>query len=136
MWVTIDGDVYDLSAFGELHPGGLAPLRAAAGGDATEDFFSLHRQEVLARPRYAKLRVGRLRGHGSRAEAGAAAVAAVPVPYAEPTWLRRFSPYYKPSHERFRAYLRAFIDREIRPAVWGRALLAHTPSPPCRNGHS
>ena len=38
LWMVIDGDVYDLSKFGSLHPGGLPPLLdpTVAGKDATE----------------------------------------------------------------------------------------------------
>ena len=36
MWLIIDGDVWDVSKFGALHPGGLPPLREVAGGDATK----------------------------------------------------------------------------------------------------
>jgi cytochrome b involved in lipid metabolism len=45
------GGVYDLSgAFAKmLHPGGIPPLLAVAGTDATEAFFGLHRAEVHPR---------------------------------------------------------------------------------------
>jgi hypothetical protein len=38
LWVAIEGDVYDLTGFAALHPGGLAALLAVAGKDATAAF--------------------------------------------------------------------------------------------------
>eukprot|EP00660_Eupelagonema_oceanica_P013862 gene13862-24726_t len=55
LWVVVDGDVYDLSKFARLHPGGEGVLMQYAGKDATEVFFDLHRIDVL--PKYARLRV-------------------------------------------------------------------------------
>jgi len=42
-WVIVDGDVYDVTKFAKLHPGGKQTLLDYAGQDATEDFFGLHR---------------------------------------------------------------------------------------------
>lgn len=47
LWVIIDSVVYDLSKFGDLHPGGAAVLVDVAGKDATTMFYNLHRHEVL-----------------------------------------------------------------------------------------
>ncbi|EEB91892.1 hypothetical protein MPER_09677 [Moniliophthora perniciosa FA553] len=60
LWVIIDSNVYDLSKFASLHPGGIAALidEQVAGQDATEAFFSLHRYEVLKRPQYSRLKIG------------------------------------------------------------------------------
>lgn len=51
LWLAINGNVYDLSKFVQMHPGGAHTLLAEniAGCDATEAFFSLHRSEVLAK---------------------------------------------------------------------------------------
>lgn len=68
----------------------------AAGQDATDAFYGLHRHEVLLKPQYARLQVGTIAGEKSQI------VSNVPgelseVPYAEPTWLSKgyHSPYYK-----------------------------------------
>lgn len=117
LWVVIDSDVYDLSKFGALHPGGLPPLLdpAVAGQDGTELFFGLHRSSVLQEKRYAKLKVGTIAG------AKAKVVEKGTVPYGEAmgTW-RKFSPYYKESHHRLRAAVRSFFEAEIKPhcKVW------------------
>lgn len=63
-YVIIDSIVYDLTKFIAIHPGGRAALldKDIAGKDATAAFFGLHRSEVLWRPQYAKLRIGRVQG--------------------------------------------------------------------------
>lgn len=37
-WLIIRGVIYNVSAFGKVHPGGLATITHAAGGDATTSF--------------------------------------------------------------------------------------------------
>lgn len=48
LWIVVNGAVWDLSRFADMHPGGSGTLlqRDIAGKDATEAFFSLHRSEV------------------------------------------------------------------------------------------
>eukprot|EP00747_Dinoflagellata_sp_TGD_P210082 gnl/TRDRNA2_/TRDRNA2_83412_c0_seq1.p1 gnl/TRDRNA2_/TRDRNA2_83412_c0~~gnl/TRDRNA2_/TRDRNA2_83412_c0_seq1.p1 ORF type:complete len:301 (+),score=28.99 gnl/TRDRNA2_/TRDRNA2_83412_c0_seq1:74-904(+) len=58
LWMAIGGDVYDITRFAKIHPGGIAPLKKFAGKDATKAFFSLHRAGTLGR--YRHLRIGRL----------------------------------------------------------------------------
>jgi len=112
LWIAIDGDVYDLSKFGALHPGGLPPLleSTVAGKDGTELFFGLHRSSVLKEKRYARLKIGTVQGSLAKAKSQGI------IPYAEPmgTW-RKNSPYYKESHHRLRASLRSFFQTEIKP---------------------
>mmetsp|Transcript_32042 Transcript_32042/g.92013 ORF Transcript_32042/g.92013 Transcript_32042/m.92013 type:complete len:527 (-) Transcript_32042:108-1688(-) len=112
LWVVIDGQVFDLSRFGALHPGGLPPLLdpTVAGRDATELFYGLHRASVLEEPRYARLRIGVLAGLSPKKQWEGT------VPYGEAmgTW-RKFSPYYKETHHKFRAAVREFMDTEIKP---------------------
>lgn len=49
----IDSRVYDLTEFLEDHPGGQFVLLQIGGGDATIDFYNLHRHAVLEK--YAHL---------------------------------------------------------------------------------
>ncbi|KAI8327085.1 acyl-CoA dehydrogenase/oxidase [Blakeslea trispora] len=93
LWVIIDGSVYDLTRFANLHPGGQAPLVELAGKDATEAFYSLHRQEVLKR--YAQYKIGVLENFEPQIEwQGDGALSN--VPYAEHSAFQGFkSPYYK-----------------------------------------
>ena len=60
LWVVIDDDVYDLSRFAMLHPGGLPPLTDAAGSDATDVFYGMHRAEILQEKKYARFKVGKV----------------------------------------------------------------------------
>ena len=110
LWIIIDGDVYDMSTFKDLHPGGAPPLKFAAGQDATADFFGLHRKEILESPRYSKLKIGKIAGYEKHDES-----LSPPMPYGEALFLRKHSPYYQEHHHKFRAAAREFIDREIAP---------------------
>ena len=110
--MVIDGDVYDLTMFVSVHPGGAGPLVEAAGTDATALFFGLHRGSVLDDPKYAKLKVGTLVTVKSAPGDGTNTL----MPYAEAHgFWRKHSPYYRQSHHEFRAAVRAFVDAEIRP---------------------
>jgi len=112
LWIIIDDDVYDLTDFGFLHPGGIPPLLDVAGQDATDLFYGLHRRSVLEEPRFAQLRIGKVEGSSPPIAASVENV----IPYGEAMgYWRRKSPYYKKSHHDFRAALREFVDREIRP---------------------
>ncbi|KAG8932579.1 hypothetical protein FRC01_013209 [Tulasnella sp. 417] len=118
LWVIIDAKVYDLSKFSRMHPGGLSVLldEEVAGQDATEIFYSLHRQEVLLKPGYARLQVGVLQGEEPEI-LPLAPGALSKVPHAEPTWLTRgyYSPYFKDSHRKFQAAMRKFVDEIVYP---------------------
>ncbi|KIJ51568.1 hypothetical protein M422DRAFT_65512 [Sphaerobolus stellatus SS14] len=144
LWVVIDAIVYDLSKFAKFHPGGVGvlldeevgeavlpmlklwPLLSnilihLAGQDATETFFSLHRQEVLEKPRYARFRIGTVEGEKPTIKAAVAGEISR-VPYAEPTWLTRgyYSPYYNESHKRLQHAFRKFVDEIITPDALAR----------------
>ncbi|TPX72950.1 hypothetical protein SpCBS45565_g00388 [Spizellomyces sp. 'palustris'] len=114
LWIIVDGRVYDLTNFADLHPGGLTVLLEVAGKDATQEFYGLHRQSVLAKfgPKYE---IGTIKGVKPKI------VLQKPgdiskVPYAESSaWQGFYSPYYNESHFRFRAAVREFIQKEIIP---------------------
>lgn len=112
LWIVIDNEVYDLSKFGELHPGGLPPLLdpTVAGKDGTELFFGLHRSAVLQEKKYARFKIGTVEGSKPKPKK----LGTVPYGEAMGTW-RKVSPYYKESHHRVRAEIRAFFDAEIKP---------------------
>lgn len=71
----------------------LTPI--TAGQDATEQFFSLHRYEVLNKPQYQRLIVGKVEGEESQIYDRIVGEVST-VPYGEPTWLSPgyHSPYY------------------------------------------
>lgn len=114
-WVIIDGFVYNLTSFLDLHPGGRGVLLPYAGRDATEIFYSLHRAEHLKQ--YSdRLLVGRLpTTTASRPQFPAAAHISA-VPYAEPSaWQHFKSPYYTAKHLQFRSAMRHFVQSELVP---------------------
>jgi len=111
-WIIVDGDVYDITRFAKLHPGGKQTLLDYAGEDATEDFFGLHRLEVL--DKYKRLRKGRLGDAGPPSPSAADAFGQISkVPYAEPSHLQGVpSPYFKESHVALRKAARKFYSEE------------------------
>ncbi|TKA50532.1 hypothetical protein B0A53_06110 [Rhodotorula sp. CCFEE 5036] len=123
LWLVVNGNVYDLSKFAELHPGGAGVLlaREIAGQDASEPFFSLHRSDVLTK--YDRLRIGRLAPVKASESAPKRKEYLLPVdgelspvPHAEPDWLhpKLFSPYYSPSHRALQTSMRDFFDSRVR----------------------
>ncbi|MEN9580937.1 MAG: hypothetical protein RJA70_3946 [Pseudomonadota bacterium] len=59
LWVVIGDEVFDLSAFAESHPGGLAVLAAGAGTDMTEQ-FNLAPHSAQTRVFMLNFRIGRV----------------------------------------------------------------------------
>lgn len=58
LWIAIHGEVYNVSAFLEEHPGGEDVLMEQAGLDATEAFDDIgHSEEAIER--LSQYRVGR-----------------------------------------------------------------------------
>ncbi|KAJ7052487.1 acyl-CoA dehydrogenase [Mycena amicta] len=128
LWVIIDTKVFDLSNFARMHPGGLSVLldqklvrttTTVPGKDATEAFYGLHRQEVLARPQYARLQIGKISGESpqiiSRPVGGLSS-----VPYAEPSWAHLSSPFFTDKHREFQAAIRRFCEEVILPDAVAR----------------
>lgn len=112
-WVVVDGDVYDVTKFAAVHPGGKQLLLEYAGKDATEEFFGLHRLEVL--DKYARLKKGRLAGAGPPLKKASEAFTDISaVPFAEPSYLQGYkSPFFKESHTALRKVVRQFFSGEI-----------------------
>jgi hypothetical protein len=92
---------------------------SSAGKDATTAFFSLHRAEVLEKPAYKRLIVGRL------PKSVAAGPQMLPpqagdlskVPYGEAMWLADgfSSAYHSESHRKFQKAVRAFMREVVLP---------------------
>ncbi|KAF7330528.1 Acyl-CoA dehydrogenase [Mycena venus] len=97
LWVIIDSQVFDLSKFAGIHPGGQSVL-------FDED------------PQYARLQIGVIAGEEKQIFPRAIGALSA-VPYAEPTWLNPgfHSPYYTENHRRFQTALRKFMEEEIAP---------------------
>jgi nicotinamide riboside kinase len=79
-------------------------------------FFGLHRHEVLLKPQYSRLVIGKIKGEEPQIKALVPGETSK-VPYAEPTWLADGfkSPYYKESHRKFQKKLRAFLMEHVQP---------------------
>jgi delta8-fatty-acid desaturase len=58
LWISISGDVYDVTPWLRRHPGGEVPLLTLAGQDATDAFMAYHPPSV--RPLLRRFFVGRL----------------------------------------------------------------------------
>ena len=87
-----------------------------AGKDSTNVFFGLHRHEVLLKPQYARLQIGRIRGQEEVVKPLLPGEIST-VPYAEPTWLNKgfHSPYYNDGHRRFHGAARKFFMEVVYP---------------------
>eukprot|EP00516_Mucochytrium_quahogii_P001769 CAMPEP_0203759814 /NCGR_PEP_ID=MMETSP0098-20131031/13055_1 /ASSEMBLY_ACC=CAM_ASM_000208 /TAXON_ID=96639 /ORGANISM=" , Strain NY0313808BC1" /LENGTH=517 /DNA_ID=CAMNT_0050653049 /DNA_START=166 /DNA_END=1719 /DNA_ORIENTATION=- len=129
-WVVVDGDVYDVSSFAMLHPGGEEVLLEYAGKDCTDVFFGLHRYDVLQK--YApKLMVGRLEGVEERNEDNRIETNGdiSSVPYSEPSaWQGAASPYWKETHLNFRRKLRKWLEENVREEAEAGEMSGKAPS--------
>jgi alkylation response protein AidB-like acyl-CoA dehydrogenase/predicted heme/steroid binding protein len=115
-WIAVDGIVYDVTKFLRAHPGGGQVILEAAGRDVTEEFFTFHKKDVLAK--YSgKFRIGVLDGYSPVIEP----VLPSPVfdtftPFAETPFVRGWrSPYFTESHKHMRLAIRKFVDEHIVP---------------------
>mmetsp|Transcript_119884 Transcript_119884/g.208134 ORF Transcript_119884/g.208134 Transcript_119884/m.208134 type:complete len:517 (-) Transcript_119884:64-1614(-) len=131
-WIVVDGDVYDVTRFAKLHPGGKQTLLDYAGKDATEDFWGLHRNDVL--DKYSRLKKGRLQDAGPPVPSATENFAAVSeLPYAEPMYLQGFpSPYFKESHIELRKRCRKFYAEETLEEALECEASGDAPSPELR----
>lgn len=124
LWMVIDGDVYDVSKFARMHPGGEQILEEFGGKDATTAFYELHCKSVLTK--YAKLKVGRMDGAGVASVSAPGAL--TDVPFAEmPGMCGQPSPYYKESHRRVLQDVRAFVHSELEPIAEAADLAGERP---------
>ena len=117
-WIAVDGIVYDVTKFLKSHPGGAQVILDSSGRDATEEFFSFHKKEVLAK--YGpKLRVGVLENYAPIIDpTSPSPVFDTYTPFAESPFIRGWrSPYFTESHRKFRAATRAFMHEHIIPEV-------------------
>lgn len=123
-WLIIDGDVYDVTKFAKLHPGGKQTLLDFAGQDVSEDFWGLHRAEVL--DKYARLKKGRIADAGpARPSALTELCSMSGVPFAESSM---DSPYFKESHIALRKAMREFWCKETYEDAIECEAKASTPS--------
>lgn len=129
-WTIIDERVYDVTKFIRFHPGGKKVLIQEGGKDSTEKFKLFHGSDVM-RKYDDRFRVGYIAGSEAAKLAGTTAEDRVNakvasagvtkefgdmVPYGDPAWYQRnHSPYYKETHYKWRAKIRAFVDEHVMP---------------------
>jgi len=107
LWLAVGEYVYDVSNFAEMHPGGEKLIEQYSGMDATDDFYSLHRKDVLIK--YKRLRIGKLANATAVADESTAA-----VPFVDPpAFTGNNSPYYNETHFRFQKATRAFVQEHL-----------------------
>lgn len=146
LYITIDGDVYDVTKFQDDHPGGKKILQRVAGKDASKQFWKYHSEGVLKKYK-PKLQVGSLDSKpkaaapapepvaAKKAQPKPAAKPAAPakkadddaealeafgaqIPFSDPSWYQNYhSPYYNESHAALRAEVREWVETEIEPHV-------------------
>ena len=103
--------MYDVSTFIEAHPGGEVVIRQLAGNDVTDEFFELHRRDVLTK--YPNLIIGRLDSAKAKVDTTGSLSK---VPFAEiPAMAGQFSPYYNDTHRAFLQGARKFVQKELVP---------------------
>ncbi|KAH8918696.1 acyl-CoA dehydrogenase NM domain-like protein [Atractiella rhizophila] len=135
LWTIINGDVWDLTSFADMHPGGKAVLLAKdiAGRDSTEVFFGLHRSSIL--DRYKRYRIGRLVSSNENAKPKTYILPSPGelslVPFAEPLWLTKGykSPYFNKSHYRLQERVRYFFDTYVKEEALDHEKSAERPTP-------
>lgn len=113
-WLVVDGVVYDVSRFAGMHPGGEFLILQAAGTDCSEDFWGLHRAEVLTK--YQRLAIGYVEGYDKKEDDGVSPWGKFSkVPYSETfAWRGWKSPYgVTEQHREWRKYIREFYDKEV-----------------------
>jgi cytochrome b involved in lipid metabolism len=112
LWVIINNQVYDLSKFAKVHPGGLGVLLPLAGKDCTKQFYALHQEAVLNK--YGpKLLIGNLEGQKPILTQNRGELSL--VPYSEPSAFTKgfSSPYYNESHRTYKLAVRDWYTKNI-----------------------
>jgi cytochrome b involved in lipid metabolism len=59
-WSVINGNVYDLTAWINAHPGGEGAITSLCGIDGTQDFLAMHRNQSKPESRLSTLLLGPL----------------------------------------------------------------------------
>lgn len=114
-WCAIDGEVFDLSKFARIHPGGKHIIHQYAGKDASTVYKTYHNDSIMAKYR-GKLKIGDVEGYKPPHRPTPPGCFGDMVPFADPSWYQGFnSPYYTDSHRQWRAVVRKFVDEEIIP---------------------
>jgi len=122
-WLGIGGEVYNVSKFAQMHPGGAKILEQVAGNDVTEEFFSLHRKDVLVK--YNRLKVATLTDANESLPSSSSTSM---VPFADPPAFQgSHSPFYNDSHKRLQKEIRDYVQKNIIPVAGQMDLAGEAP---------
>ncbi|KAI8609748.1 putative acyl-CoA dehydrogenase [Chytriomyces sp. MP71] len=123
-WILVDGKVFDITSFLDVHPGGRRILLPLLGKDASKQFAQYHNVTTVLGKYQTKLQIGSIQG-------SSVAQQAVKhfgpdskdfgdlVAYGDPVWYQGWaSPYYKASHKRLRAWARDLVETELLPHIY------------------
>lgn len=134
--MVVDNNVYDLTEFQEIHPGGKKILAKMAGKDASKQFHIYHDKEKVMRLYGNERQIGSLASSDPATNPSSAAkntatisknsqqqvgpVRHKPfgdmVPYSDPAWYQSyFTPYYNDTHVALRKELRKWVDENVEP---------------------
>ncbi|KAI9216893.1 acyl-CoA dehydrogenase/oxidase [Blastocladiella britannica] len=144
-WIVVKDHVYDVTKFIAVHPGGRKILLKHIGTDATKPWLSFHNPAILETVGKKYLIGAVAGTDAAAASPAASGPSAAPspasvgtpvselypvptdqaelrapfgdqIPFSDAPWYQDFhSPYYKDSHRRVRAFMRAFVEREMMP---------------------
>jgi len=108
LWLMVDGKAYDVTKFQKLHPGGAQLLQLYGGKDCTDDFYALHRHDIMEKygPKLLK---------GIVEDPKMERPLISPVPYAEGSYFRPHwkSPFITETHKAFQTAVRKFIRENL-----------------------
>jgi len=72
VWTVIDGKVYDITNYINLHPGGKRNILKGSFKDASKEFHASHRGMEISKTPLVLLEIGELKVHGDRSISGSA----------------------------------------------------------------
>lgn len=119
-WIIIDRQVFNVTSFSKLHPGGTKIITNLAGSDVSKEFWSAHSTTTFSKYNQ-KLQIGVLDDYTPKTKSTSSTLFGDLIPYGDSAWYQGLhSPYYNDSHKKFRNAMREWTEREVTPfaAEW------------------
>ena len=118
LWIIIHDNVYNVTEFAAVHPGGKRVLEKVAGKDATQQFLNFHNPSLI--DKYEQYKIGKViqesNALSQEEQDDELNVFGDGIPFGDPYWYQSFnSPYYQESHKKLRAWMRQFVNKELMP---------------------
>lgn len=118
LWIVIDGDVFDVTEWQKKHPGGKKMLQKVGGGDASKQFHKYHDAAQVMEKFGKNFKIGTLAKLSANASSATVDPSGDMVPYGDSSWSQNYpSPYYGPSHAKFRDRLRKYVEEHFMPNI-------------------